>query len=150
MRAKVAAKYGGHAFEDRYMKLDPTQLTILFFQALEEDKKEREGHVDLIKAVKELLFQKLDAMSELHQVFTNPKMYKAKMDMAEIKEHSKEINEDNFLETWDELMAVIPEEYVVDETSTSVENYLSVEDEKDEWAELISGWKSTSRKYKEE
>lgn len=150
MRARIAAKSGGHAFEERFLKLDPAQLYVLFLQTLEEEKTERTGQIALIKKVNEVWFKKLDNISEGLQFFSNPKMYKAKLDLDKLGEHREEINEDNFLETWDQLMQEIPDTYVVDEPTASVEDHLMPDENDEAWEQMTAGWISNSYKYKED
>lgn len=143
MRAKVAKNAGGHALEKRFLDLDEIQLALLYTQAVNEENEEKKEHFETIKILNEAWTKKFDNHFETLQVFSNIELYKKKLEMKKTQEYAEEISEDNFLEEWDKIMAVIPEEYVVDEPD-AMENLSTVNDP--EFDDLVTGWVQNSKK----
>lgn len=152
MRARVAAHSGGHAFEERFLNLDPAQLSVLFLQTLEEDKRKDRKTVELVKSIKEVFFKKLDYMTESLQMFSNVKMFKAMMDLKDTEKHRQEIKPEDFNEEWEKLMEVIPEEYIIEEPTSNLEAQMMKSDNAppDEIDDLLSGWVEKSWKHRED
>lgn len=137
MRARVAKSAGGHALEKRFLDLSELELSLLYMQAVKEENEKRQDTVDLVKVVNEAWTKKFDYYFDMVQLFSNPKLFKQKEELKKSKEFQKDINEDNFLEEWDKIMQVIPEQYVVEEPDP-MKNVPQIEDP--EFDELVAGW----------
>lgn len=146
MRSKVASRSNGHAFEKRFLDLSLLQLVILYKQAIKEENEELKNKFEVINVVNKVWFDRTDVLFKNLQMFINPKLYKAFEDHKELDQHRKEINADNFMETWDELMSIVPEEYIIDE---SVKVQFAEEELDDDIAEMLSGWISRSQRNEE-
>lgn len=138
MRAKVAERAGGHAFEERFMKLDPLQLAILHRHAIESENQEKQEKVDIFKEMTKVWFQKFDNLFETLQLFTNTELYRKKIELQKVEGLREELSEENFEEVWDELMNVIPEEYAVEEPK--IEDELEDMPLDPELEEKMVGW----------
>lgn len=146
MRSKIASRAKGHSLEKRFLDLDLTQLTLLYNQALKEEKEESEEKFNLINAVNKVWMKNFEVLSENMQVFINPKMYKQVQEYKELMKHREELNEDNFEEEWAKLMEVVPEEYIVEEPTRDYSDLPKIDDDIDE---MISGWVSSRQSMKD-
>lgn len=145
MRAKVAKNSYGHALEERFLKLSETELYLLYMQAKKEEEEERAEKYEIIKTINTAWTKKFDNYFEMLQLFSNPKMYKHKQDLKELDELKVEVDEENFLDEWEKMMKTIPEEYVVEEATSNIEELMNSKDP--EIDDVISGWVENSRKY---
>lgn len=140
MRAKVASRMNTHALDATLLKLNPLQLSLLFGQAIKEEKEEKKEKMELVKFWNENLQNVVKAL----QIFIDPKLYKHMKDMEEIEVLREDISEDNFADVWDQMMDVIPQIYEVEEYQADHSDLLI--DEDDELSEMIAGWVSLSEK----
>jgi hypothetical protein len=139
MRSKVASHYGGHAFEKRYLDLDPIRLSILYKQAKVEENEKKDWTLELVKTLNEAWTNKFKNWFELLQVYTNPKLFVAMEDEKEMQQYRDEISEDNFMDEWEKMMQIIPEEMIVDESDAPGKE-LQVPKIDEETEKLIIGW----------
>lgn len=144
MRAKVASHSGGHAFEERFLKLDLTQLIILYKHAINEDNQKKKDSADVINTVNKIWFKKLDNLFEVLQMFTNVELFKHKLEMEKVKDLREEITEENFDEVWDDIMSTVPQEYTVDE-GDAMEDYLENQPADPEMDAMLAGWIQSRR-----
>ena len=111
MRAKVAQRAGGHAFEERFLKLNGLQLAIAYKQAIKEENEKFE----FIKAMNSNWSKKFDNLFKILFMYTNPKMYASVEEMKELNALREEVKAEEFPEIWDEIMQVIPEQIIVED-----------------------------------
>lgn len=145
MRAKIASRAKGHALEERFLDLDLTQITLLYHQAMKEEKEENEEKFEIINAVNKVWFKHLNTLFTNLQIFTNPKLFKALEDEKKLNVYREDLNEDNFMEEWDKLMDVVPEEFIVDDYK---QEKLILPEIDDDVEELIAGWVSQGKQRK--
>lgn len=146
MRAKVAKSSYTHALDKDLLALNELELSLLYMQAVRQEEEEKEEKYGLINKLNEIWSNKFDNHFKALQIFIDIDMYKRLQELKDIEVHREEVDEENFLEEWDKMMKVIPEEYIVEENEV-FEDLKSMDDE---LGELLTGWVETSLKYKEE
>jgi hypothetical protein len=135
MRAKIASHAGGHAFEERFLKLDPIQQIILYSHAVKEENDKKQEVVDVLQTV----FKKFDNLFESIQFFTNPELFKRKLELEKVKNLRNEVTEDNFETMWEQTLSIIPNEYIIEEPDV-LEDFLENQNPDPEFDDLMTGW----------
>lgn len=137
MRAKIASRAKGHALEDRFLRLNPIQLRLLYRQAIEEEEEEKKEQVELIKTINDIWLHNLSAMFKELQLFTNPKMYQAMLEVKELEQYREEVKAEDFPKMWEEMMKVVPKTFIVEDV---VSEYKGLPDISPEEEALFAGW----------
>jgi hypothetical protein len=115
MRAKVASRAGGHAFEERFLNLEGLQLNVAYRQAIRDEKEQ----ADLIGAIHKNWATRFDDSMKALMIFTNPALYKSWEDIKELDKYQAELKPEEFSNVWDELMQFIPQEVHVEDTKSN-------------------------------
>lgn len=122
------------------------QLFILYKQVQKEKSRKFEEKKDMF----EYIFKNFQTLFDELQLFVDPKLFQKKMELREQKELLQETGDhvtvDNFDEVWEELMEVIPQEYVVEDAVDLSHPLFNAEEDK-EFEQLLSGWIEKSNNF---
>lgn len=111
MRAKVAQRAKGHAYEDRFMNLSGLKLVVAYRQAMKEEKDD----FDLIKTLNDSWSKRFHNLFKALFMYTNPKMYAAFEDEKELESLRAEVKPEEFPDLWEEITKVIPDQIMVED-----------------------------------
>lgn len=130
MRAKVAKKANGHVFEERFMKLSGLKLALAYRQAIRDETEDLE--------IQKVWVKKIDTLFERLYMFTNPQMFKNVEDLKELQGLREEVKPEDFAETWEEILKVIPNEIIVEEPQNDL--FGNVPEVDPETEEMLTGF----------
>jgi hypothetical protein len=131
MRAKIASFCHAHPFEERFMNLDDTQLTVLYGYVLEEEKNKQKDLFDIIQAVNNAWVKNFKQLFDDLNFFVNPEIYQEISKIKETAELRAVINEENFEEEWEQMLNFLPSElkvqYAGEEKDLNIHNKVDID-----------------------